>query len=733
MEDLPQGQWASGFWDGASYELVWSSASAKDRTGILENSVAAYRVGFPTHDPSGSTQGTTYVFADSDVSRIPASGDYLLLRKIHLGGTNGGAAFGSWETTVTNGGAISSELSDLPPPPTNAVAGPQCVRLTALTAVQQATLRGRFDTLQGFILLDGQFRLAFKAKGVGGQNRVLVGISRGASNYVSRTVQLTDQWADYTESFAVHETNGTSGAVTISFAPANQSEVLLDDVSLRQTDSDPGNPTEFRDEVVEALRGLSPGILRYVNWQDLGNSLDNELAPVFARKRSAYSAYSTTENNLMPGLHEFLVLCEHVQADPWYSIPSVFSTQEVANLMEYLGGDTNTVYGALRARLGHAAAWTGSFARIHLEFGNENWNNTAFRGGCFSASVPCGNRAIKSSPYYASNQVQRILGGQAATTVQTLQLHNASPHHDTITMAPYMASRVDSYADVETLFGALFAEPEWWTFRPSLTSGFMRVNYTNLLQSSRPVPLSIYEVNLHTTSGGITQPRLDDFTPSVGAAIAVADHMLLMLRELGCRDQCFFSLPGHATTWSDNSRTSALWGAVLDMGKTNRKRPHYFAMQLLNDVLEGDMMQTVHAGDDPTWSVANVNRINTTNAHHVQSYAFANGAERALVVFNLHRTNALEVQVDGPLAPTGAMTWVQLTSAHITDNNESSNVVGLMTQEVAVASVLLPPFSMNVFKWTEAPTSIPGSNGPAALLDEDPLPGQRFYRLGLRP
>ena len=150
----------------------------------------------------------------------------------------------------------------------------------------------------------------------------MVTVRRGSlAPYVSKTIQLTNGWADYTEAFEAHEPADVSGTMAVTFSPVSQSALLLDDVSLRQTDSSLGNPTEFRDAVVEALRGLKPGILRYVNWQDLGDSLDNSLAPMFTRKRSGYSVYSTTENNLMPGLHEFLTLSAHLGAEPWYSMP----------------------------------------------------------------------------------------------------------------------------------------------------------------------------------------------------------------------------------------------------------------------------------------------------------------------------------------------------------------------------------------------------------------------------
>ena len=731
IEDQSLGQWPSGFWSGGNYEVIWSSAQAKGRTGTILNSIAPSRVN-PPNDPAGSTQGTTYVFGDS--GPVPASGDYIVLRKTEVGGTGGGAAFASWELGSSGGGTIVSETSDLPP----ATQGQQCARMSALNAGEQAALRGRFDTLGGFVGLNGQFRIAFKAKGIGGANRVLVSVRRGSlPAYLSATVQLTNGWADYTLPFPAAESPDISGTVTAEFSPTQQSALLLDDVSFRQTNGNPGNPTEFRDAVVDTLLGFRPGILRYVNWQDLGDSLDNQLAPVFARKRSGYSVYSTTENNMMPGLHEFLVLCEHIGAEPWYNIPSTASEQEVANLLEYLGGGTGTTYGAIRAQRGHPIAWTSVFGRIHLEFGNENWNNTAFRGGCISANIPCGNRAgelfglVKASPFYHPAKFQCIIGGQSAGVFNNMQIHNASATHDAFTLAPYMAARVDAFSTNEELFGPLFAEPEWWSTNPSPTSGLMLANYDGLQSSGRPVPMTVYEVNLHTTEGTISQSALESFTPSVGAAIAVADHMLTMLRTMACRDQVFFSLAGHSYTRSDG-KTAPLWGCVLDMGKTDRKRPHFYAMQMVNDVLAGDMIRTTQTGENPVWDQPLMNRVSYTGAHYVQSFAFRNGTQRGVVLFNLHRTSALDVTFSGPHAPVGSVTLRRLTSANITDNNELSQVVAPSTAIVAdfdpSQPMALPPFSMSVLTWVESPRhawrfqnfgTVAGASSSANLADPD--------------
>ena len=162
IEDQPLGTWPSGFWNGGNYHIIWSGAAptAKDRQGVISQHLAPYRptlpdnpTGIPPSDPNGSTSGATYVFADTGT--VVAAGDYLLLSKTFLGGTGGGAAYGSWDIAITNGGAVTTEQADLPPHiPDGLPAGQQCARLTALAADQQASIRGVFDTLQGFIRLN---------------------------------------------------------------------------------------------------------------------------------------------------------------------------------------------------------------------------------------------------------------------------------------------------------------------------------------------------------------------------------------------------------------------------------------------------------------------------------------------------------------------------------------------------------------------------------------------------
>jgi alpha-L-arabinofuranosidase len=705
IDENPSAHWTTGFWNGASFEVI--VGGAKGRSGTISTSTA----------PAGGN-GTQFVFSSSGVA--PAAGDYVLLRKVESGGSTAG-----WFPTVAGGGAVTDETADLAPD----TQGHQAVRVSANGSGQSARIAGAFDTSVAgpFVQLNGSFRLTFKAKGAGGSNALAVFLGRGAPAnlvFINQTVNLTGAWSTYNLDFAATEGGTSRGAVGLNFIAPNASAVLLDDVSLTQINGDPTNTTAFRDPVVNALKTFNPGILRY--WvEDLGDSLDNEIAPPLARRRANYSSRILLREDIMYGLHEFLELCDLVHAEPWYIVPATFTNAEMTNLIEYLGGPVSTPYGAMRASRGRSAPWSDAFTTIHLEFGNEAWNNADYYGATISDPASYGARGSelfgvgKTSPYYSA-KYDLVLGSQAAVPARSAAIHNASANHSSLAVAPYFGGNIESFNTNEELFGPLFAEPEQIT-----QTGYMRQSANNMLASSRPVPLSIYEVNLHTTNGSITQPVLDSFTPSVGAGVAVADHMLQMLRDLSIRNQCLYSLTQLAFNRTDGKYV-LLWSVVRDMGVTDRKRPQYLAVQMANEVLGGDLVQTTQTGDNPTWNQPLVNGIQYNNAHLIQSFGFVNGTKRAVIVFNLDRVNPLQVTIAGANAPHGAVTIRQLTSSSITNTNENAQNVSSSTQTVAsfdpAQALTLPPFSMSVLSSDEgaAPLRIKGDlngNGSVSAFD----------------
>jgi hypothetical protein len=88
--------WPAGFWNGATYEVIWGAA--KGATGTVMSSTAA----------NGSTSGAVFQFSGSGIP--PATGDYMIVRK-----TLPGSADAGWWMSTSGGGSYSTEFSDLPP------------------------------------------------------------------------------------------------------------------------------------------------------------------------------------------------------------------------------------------------------------------------------------------------------------------------------------------------------------------------------------------------------------------------------------------------------------------------------------------------------------------------------------------------------------------------------------------------------------------------------------------
>jgi hypothetical protein len=678
LDDNPSTQWPTGFFDGGTYEFILGEA--KGRSGTIASFVTA---------PRDNVTGSTFTFADSGTA--PAAGSYFIARKYMPGGGDTG-----WNLTTLNGATITTETSDLPPD----TGGRQSLRLTATGAGQSATINNAFGAFgETFVIMNGSYRISFKAKQISGGSAVQVSVARGSNTFVSSSVSLSSSWGTYTLDFRAAETGVPPGLVVLAFQLTNTS-ALFDDVTLVQTDSDVLNTTAFRDPVIAALRTFNPSFLRVPN-KEQAETLENLIAPPLGKIRTGYNVYANTIGIMQPGWQEFLDLCEFLHTDPWLVIPMTFSNQDVVNLMEYLGGSSSTPYGARRAARGHPTPWTSVFSRIHLEMGNETWNAQVYRGATlFPADYGVRGHdvfgMVRQSPYYSSSQFNLILNVQTANAFNGRATHNASANHDMLAHAPYIATQINDYESNERLFGGLFAEASFWS---RASNGPVKTLAEFINATPRPVPLAVYEVNLHTTEGSIPQATLDAFAPSIGAGLAVANHMLIMLRDFATRDQSLFALAGYRYTRTDG-KTVLIWGVTRDMGVTDRKRPQYLAAEIINQALAGDMVGTAHTGADPHWDQPLTNRIAIDNVAYLQSFAVVNGVRKALILFNLHRTQALQVNLAGPNAPAGAATTTRLTSANITDSNENASVVKVeTTQEAAFdprQTMTLPPFSLTV-------------------------------------
>jgi len=690
QDDNQYSRQPTGFWKGGTYEVL-SGANA-GLTGIVVQS---------TQNLAGcSGCGQTVQF---DQSINAAVGDYFAVSQSFPGTGDAG-----WWDNVSGGGTITTETNDISP---NSP-GKQALLLSApgSTAVTVAQYFESYKALS-FIQMNGTFKLSFRAKGMGGNNQLSLNVLRLMGTnapYLNQTVTLTNAWKDYTLTFSANETGSAVGTVQMVVGVAGGS-AEIDDFDLEQTNSDPANTSVFRDDVVNALKQLKPGTIRMMAGAALGSDIPNQLAPPFARYRSSFSSTKTSVSNVAYGIDEFIRLCSLVGAEPWITIPTSTTPDEMEDLILYMTGTGGDSWSASRIARGQTKPWTTVFNKIHIELGNETWNGD-FKGETM---------AYPGYPQWANNvfgtarrttgfdptKFDLVLDGWAAVPGYNYGLLSTATQQDSIDIAPYLLYSANNEAQ-STMFGALLAEPEML----ESPGGDVYQDVQMAVNAPTQTDISVYETNLGTMIGGITQAQLDQLTPSVGAGIAHTVHMMMMQR-LGVKYQNAFALQQYQYLRSDQSNVR-LWGMVVDMGTTNRRRPQFLTQALANTVAAGNMLTTTHSGANPTWNQPlSSDSVQLNGAHYLQSFAYLNGNAASTVVFNLSQTTALPVTFSGENAPTGSVQMSQITSAKITDNNEFANNVQTVTKTLSsfnpATGLTLPPFSMTVLNWTATNTQSP--------------------------
>jgi hypothetical protein len=695
----PNCKWPANFMAGATYEVI--SGKATGGIGTISGN----------GDANPATQIGPALFFSGHAPAGLTAGDFLVVRKRFAGDAQAG-----WWTGSKGGATFATEFKDLSPE----TPGKQALRISASEKGQSANVAAFFDSSQGhtFLQLKGDYSLTFRAKRVAGSGQLKVSLTRliptGNEILTNAEISLEPQWKDYRVRFHAAENGSMVGTVALNFS-ISEGSLLMDDVSLTPSAAPAWNPTVYRDEVVETLRTLRPGILRYGDGGlEIGSSFDNMIAPAGARQRSGWNLESVESEEVPMGLQEFLELCKAVQAEPWYIVQAGISVTEAKNLIEYLAGDARTPYGTKRAALGQREPWTTEFQTIHLELGNEEWN-CDFPGECMPDPAAYARRAsaifnvMRSSRSYAGSKFDLIMGTQAVNLYSTKQELANGSGFDSLSVAPYFFNSLNESGSTEEIFGPMLAEPEMVDSRPK---GYMMEQSAGLAQSGKAGKLEVYEVNLGTTTGTAAQDVLDQSTASMGAGLAVIDHMLLMLRDLGITTQNLFSLPGFTFGFSNtsapgNRETVPLWGSVVDMGASNRKRPQFLALELANQAMLPVMLATTIAGKNPVWQqpLSRNDSISLSDAHELQVFAFGEGYRRSLIILNLSRNHPARVAFAGPNAPYGNVHIAVLSSASIRDTNESNeNVVPVLSEAAHFSSsipYMLKPFSMTTLQWTQ--------------------------------
>ena len=210
-----------------------------------------------------------------------------------------------------------------------------------------------------------------------------------------------EEWTRYTGLLNAEVPEGTQAAYLV-FTFNGTGTVDLDMASLMPADrigsTWPGGGV--RRDLTEALKALHPRFLRFpggcvaegsyvrsnfYNWKDT-------VGPVEERKEN-YNTWGYMQSYGL-GFYEYFCLCEEIGALP---LPVVHAgllcqsreaqeapipmdeldayVQDVLDLIEFARGGTDTVWGALRAEMGHPEP----FDLRWLAIGNENWGDVYFK------------------------------------------------------------------------------------------------------------------------------------------------------------------------------------------------------------------------------------------------------------------------------------------------------------------------------------------------------------------
>ena len=340
----------------------------------------------------------------------------------------------------------------------------------------------------------------------------------------------------------------------------------------------------------------------------------------------------------------------------------------------------------------------------------------------------------------------------ALTTAQSTP--NGLP--DFVDDAPYMLDYLgnfDTYGSGVATTGAPFLD-EWAedanidsVTSPPTNAPSMYLNQQTA-QTTFGVGTLVYEVNQSTDQGiAVSQLQMDQINASVGNALAMAEHVLLMQRDAHVTGPIHvFTLaePYNGYYCSGSGCSSGvvmpLWGANLFMatgpgqtpGSANSDRPLAIALEVINNAIgsNSNLMSLTQSGT-PTFNYpgGQAGSIQPNAAvPYVNCFAYSNGqGSWTTICFNNNLTTAESVTLTGAGAPTGPVSETIFPEQGnvITDHNEdtflgagsSAPVVAVPTASSASgATYSIPPASFIALTYTA------GSGGGTPTTLAPPTP-----------
>lgn len=177
---------------------------------------------------------------------------------------------------------------------------------------------------------------------------------------------VTEQW----QKFAGEMVSGVSDDnASLAIGICSEGTFWLDKVSLMPQD----NKLGWRPDVVEAIRAMKPGIIRFGGSSLIFYQWQTGIGPREKRVPFENRPWGNMEEHDI-GLHEFLQFCELVEAEPLICLNSNSTTLEhIMDEIEYCNGSADSKYGSIRVEMGHPEPFNVKYWQIGNEQSGEEY------------------------------------------------------------------------------------------------------------------------------------------------------------------------------------------------------------------------------------------------------------------------------------------------------------------------------------------------------------------------
>ena len=245
------------------------------------------------------------------------------------------------------------------------------------------------------------FTCYLKAQGL--HEPVKVAIHHEREVYATCEFSPTNAWKKF-RARLVPSARQVDATLTISFR--GPGTLWIDSVSLTPENTVGG----WRPDVVDAVRALKPGIIRFG-----GSALDDANLGDFSwretlsepDRRKPFRAWG----GLQPagaGLEEIVQFCKHVSAEPLICVRfTKRGPKDAAEQVQYFNGTEDTPLGALRARNGHPQPYQIKYWQIGNELSGPEYES---RLADFCRAMKEADPSIKLLSSYPSEGVLRTAG-----------------------------------------------------------------------------------------------------------------------------------------------------------------------------------------------------------------------------------------------------------------------------------------------------------------------------------